>query len=163
MRNVAQPCAARARASRPGKRKFLPAAKSNSGFSQAIILPGLSRPFGIGLALEGELDRVGLLHAALLEGVAVGIEDHRAHRFVLGDDLLEPRFGGEPHERQPGESDPAVEADQLEMAHHLVPEAVMDALDGLEAAVARIARLEIGDLRIDALSARSVVWFQVSS
>ena len=43
---AAQFCAARARASRPGKRKFLPAEKSKSGFSQAIILPGLSSPRG---------------------------------------------------------------------------------------------------------------------
>ena len=101
----AQPCAARARASRPGKRKFLPAEKSKSGFSQAIILPGLSRPLRVGLALEGELDRVGLLHAAFLERVAMRVEDHRAHRLVLGDDLVEPRLGGEADERQPGEAD----------------------------------------------------------
>jgi hypothetical protein len=49
--------------------------QSKSGFSQAIILPGLSRPLRIGLALEGELHRVGLLHAAFLERVAVRIED----------------------------------------------------------------------------------------
>ena len=47
MRNgAAQICAARARASRPGKRKFLPAEKSKFGSSHAIILPGLSRPSG---------------------------------------------------------------------------------------------------------------------
>ena len=132
----------------------MPAAKSKSGFSQAIILPGLSRPFGIVLALERELDRVGLLHAALLEGVAVGIEDHRAHRFVLGDDLVKSRFGGEAHERQTGEGDPAVEADHLEMAHDLVAEMVVDSLDGLEAAIGRVAGLEIGDFGIDAQRAQ---------
>ena len=148
-RNAAQLCAARARASRPGKRKFLPAEKSKSGFSQAIILPGLSSPSGIGLALERELDCVGLLHAALLEGVAVGVEDHRAHRFVLGDDLVEPRFGRELHQRQAREPYPAVEADDLQMPSDLIAVAVVDSLDQPERALAGIADLQVSDAGID--------------
>jgi hypothetical protein len=80
----------------------------------------------------------------------VGIEDHRAHRFVLGDDLLEPRFGGEHDQRQPGEGDPAVEADELEVSPDLGPIKVMDALDQLKPAIGRIADLQVGDAWIDA-------------
>ena len=62
----------------------------------------------------------------------MGIEDHRAHRFVIGDDRVKPRLGREADERQAGEADPAVEADELEMPHDLAAETVMDALDQLE-------------------------------
>ena len=57
------------------------------------------------------------------------IEDHRAHRLVLGDDLVQPLFCREAHQWQAREPDPAVEADDLEMAPDLVPIMFVDPLD----------------------------------
>ncbi len=79
----------------------------------------------------------------------MGVEDHDACRFVLRDDLFQPGFGGEADQRQPREPDPAVEADELEMAPDLLAIAVMEALDYRERPVARIAGLKVGDARID--------------
>src|SRR6185312_17331093 len=126
----------------------------SGGEIEVRVLPGdhlarIEQALGVGLALEGELDRVGLFHAPFLEGVAVGVEDHHPHRFVLGDDLVQPLFGGELDQRQPREPDPAVEADEFEMASDLLPIAVVELLDHVKRALARIAGLEGGDARSD--------------
>ena len=78
-----------------------------------------------------------MLHAAFLEGVAVGVENHRAHRLMLGDDVVEPRFGRESHQRQAGEPYPAIEADDLKMPSNLIAIAVVDSLDRPERPLAR--------------------------
>ena len=82
----------------------------------------------VGLALERELDRVGLLHAAFFQRVAMRVEHERAHRLVVANDLVEPRLAGEAHERQPRELDAAVEADELEMADQLARIFVVNAV-----------------------------------
>src|SRR5271170_3436065 len=126
-----------------GKEKVLAGGEVELRVLPRDHLARIEQAAGIGLALERELDRIGLFHAPLLEGVTMGVEDHRAHGFVLSDDLHEPRLGGELDQRQAGESDPAVEADQLEMSPDLVAIKVMDALDQLKSAISRIADLKI--------------------
>ena len=57
---------------------------ASSGLSQPSILPGLSRPQRVGLALEREVAVVDLLHAALLEREGVRVEDRAAVVLVVG-------------------------------------------------------------------------------
>ncbi len=53
-------------------------------------LAGVEQTLRVRLALERQLRRIGLLHAAFLERVAVRVEDRRAHVLVDADDLVEP-------------------------------------------------------------------------
>ena len=126
-----QPCAARA-GLEAGKEIDLVRRQIEVGILPGDHLAGIEQALGVGLALEGELDRVGLLHAAFLERVAVRIEDRAAIVLVEADDLVEPRLAGEAHDRQAGDSDVAVEADELEMAGHLVAEQLGHAPDALD-------------------------------
>ena len=115
-----------------GEEEFLPAEKSKSGSSQAIILPGLSRPCGSVSRLKASWAASVCFMPPFFERIAVRIEDHRAHRLVLGDDLLEPLLGGEADQRQAGKPDPAVEADEFQMADHFRGEPVVEALERRE-------------------------------
>src|SRR5271166_2902975 len=109
----------------------------------------IEQPPRIRLALERELDRVSLFHAALLEGVAVGIENHCAHRFMLRHDFIEPLFGRETHQWQAGERNSTVEPDELQVSPDLGPVTIMDPLDQPGPSVVAIPDLQIGDARID--------------
>ena len=113
-------------------------------------LAGIEQALRVDLALEGELHLVGLLHAALLQRVAVRVEDRAAIVLVDADDLVEPLLRREAHQRQAGSADRAVEADEFEMRRHLVAETLHHRLDVSEMIRERIARLQIGDRRIDA-------------
>ena len=88
----------------------------------------------------------------------MGVENHRAHRFMLGDDLVESRFGRESHQRQAREPYPAIEADDLKMPPDLIAIAVVDSLDQPERTLAGISDLQVSDARIDPQRAqRSVI------
>ena len=62
-------------------------------------LAGVEQALGVCLALERELDFVGLLHASFLERVAVRVEDRRSHLLMDRHDLFQALLGREPHER----------------------------------------------------------------
>ncbi|MPL60721.1 hypothetical protein SDC9_06282 [bioreactor metagenome] len=112
-------------------------------------LAGVQKPLRIRLALEGKLARVGRLPAALLERVAVRVEDHRAHLLVLAHDLLEPLLGGEAHHGQPRIDHLPMLTHHLEVLHQLRAETGADGLDHLEEIGAVIAHLQICDVGID--------------
>ena len=115
-------------------------------------MPGLSRPFGSVSLLERELDRIGLLHAALLQRVAVRIEDRAAIVLMDADDLVQPRLGRDSaRSGRPDRRDLAIEADEFEMAGHLVAEAFAVIFSIFSRwSRRRIHGLQIGDRRIDA-------------
>ena len=82
------------------------------------------------------------------------IEDRAAVFLVQAHDLVEARLGGVADHRQAEAGDIAVEADEFEMADHLVADQGVDLLDALDLVRERVEHLEIGDRRIDAQRAQ---------
>src|SRR5208337_473453 len=113
----------------PRKEEVLPGREVEVRIFPRDHLARVQEAIGVGLALEGQLRRVGLLHSSLFQRVAMRIEDHRAHVLMLRHDLVQPLLGREPNERQSGEPDPAVETDEFEVSDHFGGEFLMDALD----------------------------------
>ena len=108
-------------------------------------MPGLSRPSGVGLALEGELQLVDLLHAAAFERVLMRVEDRAAAAVVLVDDREQPLVGGVADQLQAEAGDLAAEAHELQVHRHLVAELGRHLGHLVQMARRREQRLQVGD------------------
>src|SRR5690606_25241135 len=97
----------------PLEQKSLAGAVVVVGVLPGDHLAGIEQPLRVGLALEGKLYLVGLLHAALLQRVAVRVEDRAAILLEGADDLVQPLFSGEAHKVEAETGDVAVEADEF--------------------------------------------------
>ena len=115
----------------------------------------------VGLALEGELGPVDLLHPAFLEREGMRVEDRATMLLVVGDDLQQPLVGGVAHglgrSRRPPRGSGRTRGG-ISTSSPIGPCArpTFPRWSGAE------RRLQVGDGAV-VLTACSVVWFQVYS